>query len=110
MNLHFPAFFWVDDKPSFDVFHVENGFAEDLGAQFLVFGDVEDFVDGLFALLVGKVDDPVVEAAFFELAELSLDPQVGLFVSTVLVELGFVEGEKVVVVLGVEAGRFQTND
>ena len=66
MDLHFSTFFRMDDEPSLHVFHVKNGFIEDLGAQSLVFSDIQDLIDGLLTFSIGEVENPIVKSAFFK--------------------------------------------
>lgn len=75
----------------------------------MVIGDVNDFIDGLLSLFVGKIKNPVIESSFFKFAKLVLNPQKRLsivLISTVLVQLGLMKGEKEMIVLRVKARGF----
>lgn len=74
MYLHFPAFLRMNDESSFDIFHFQNGLIKDLWPYFLIFSNVNDFVDSLFSFFVGKIENPVIKACFFELSILFLNP------------------------------------
>ncbi len=110
MNLHFPTFLWVNDEPSLDIFHIEDGLVEYLRSNFLIVGDVNDLVDSFLSFPACKVENPVIKPCFFEFSKLVLDPQIRLFICTVLIKLGLVEGEVVMIVLGVEARSFETDN
>lgn len=100
----------MDNKSSFNIFHIQNGFIENLWPNLLVLSDVNDFIDSLFSFLTGKIKNPIIKPGLFELTELFLNPQISFFISTVFIEFRFMEREEEMIVLRVEAWSFETNN
>ncbi len=110
MNLHFSTFFWMNDEPSFDIFHIKDGLVKDLWSNFLIICDINDFIDSFLSFPACKVENPVIKSSFLESPELILHPQIRLFISTVLIKLGLMEGKVVMIVLWIKTRGFETDN
>jgi hypothetical protein len=89
----------MNDESSFNILHVKNGLVEDLGANFLVFSNVDNFIDSLFSFPTGKIKNPIIKTSLLKLSKLILNPEIRFLICAILIKLRFMEGKVEMIVL-----------